>query len=147
MPFPAHSPWPSVNVVRIAKVSGSCSGSSTVRAISDPDASSMKAISMPLGHKVIDEPSRAISASGLSSLQVGLTTGTGDVQAGFTGGPASLSADTSTGDVSISVPAGQYAVHAQSTSGQVDVSVPQDPDSPAEITVKVGTGDAAVSKA
>jgi hypothetical protein len=89
-----------------------------------------------------------ISADGLTSPQVQLTTTTGDITVGFTRAPSSVTANVITGDVQFTVPTSvKYAVDAHADIGEVHVDVPQDPDGANKIYAKVGTGNVTVTNA
>ncbi|MFJ9607061.1 hypothetical protein ACIRS1_12065 [Kitasatospora sp. NPDC101176] len=89
-----------------------------------------------------------VEATGLTSKNVRLSTGTGGVRADFAAAPDTVEATASTGGVRVRVPNGaEYAVDARAGAGGVEVGIPSRPGAARSITARTGAGGVTVDGA
>ncbi|MFJ2030496.1 hypothetical protein [Streptosporangium sp. NPDC087985] len=87
-----------------------------------------------------------VEADNLSSPQVTASTGTGEVNLGFSGPPEAVEVRTGTGDSVVRLPQGAYHVMTATAMGLARIGVVDDPASPRLIRVSSATGDIDISQ-
>jgi len=88
-----------------------------------------------------------VSASGLLSKSVALSTGWGDISATLDKAPLTLRATAGSGDVSVQLPGGSYRITASTRSGDRSVSgLRDDVASKRTIVARTGSGDVSLRR-